>query len=414
MTLNFKEICRLCMAKKNNLLPIFHGKTLSAKLMNFVPDLKLCINDGLPDQICKRCSHLVNLSYKFKKQCESSNVTLRQYLESLHNEAEAKSSGGFLKNEGDSNWNYSDVKFEAAEDDFGDDMDNVEEDNEGSLYHLATVEDDVNTNDGDIIKSELTSEQDKTILDSRKNAKSESNKQSVMKTVATNIVDMTENPSVTSDKVIKKKRRVTRDKKGYLCQDCGKNFSYETHLLLHRRTHTGEKPFACNVCGECFSVSSNLYKHMRIHTGEKPFLCTYCGKSFSRSDTLTKHSRSHTGEKPFHCAVCGNNFGRRSILTNHIRTHSGEKPYLCTQCGQRFTQSYDLTKHMRSHTGEKPYRCTVCRTNFCQRSSLTKHMKIHSTEVFPCLDFSKGLSYKVDGLNVMPHTDQVRILANNF
>lgn len=229
------------------------------------------------------------------------------------------------------------------------------------------------------------------------------------------ITDSVQHGIKREEPVKRTKSRTRGEKKGFLCQDCGKNFSYEQHLLLHRRTHTGEKPFSCSVCGECFSVSSNLNKHMRIHTGEKPFLCTVCGKNFSRSDTLTKHMRSHTGEKPFHCAVCGNNFGRRSILTNHMRTHSGEKPYLCTECGQRFAQSYDLTKHMRSHTGEKPYRCTMCRMSFGQRNSLTKHMKGHPGEVpFPCLEFSKGMSYKTETVNVLPHSEPVKLSANAY
>jgi hypothetical protein len=43
---------------------------------------QLCADDGLPSQVCLRCSQLVNLSYEFKLQCESSDATLRQYLKS--------------------------------------------------------------------------------------------------------------------------------------------------------------------------------------------------------------------------------------------------------------------------------------------------------------------------------------------
>jgi hypothetical protein len=48
MTLNFREICRLCMAKKESLAPLFREHVpdtitpLSAKIMNFVPVLKVC------------------------------------------------------------------------------------------------------------------------------------------------------------------------------------------------------------------------------------------------------------------------------------------------------------------------------------------------------------------------------------
>jgi hypothetical protein len=43
---------------------------------------QLFSGDGLPAQVCRQCVRLVNTSYKFKQQCESSDTALRQYLSS--------------------------------------------------------------------------------------------------------------------------------------------------------------------------------------------------------------------------------------------------------------------------------------------------------------------------------------------
>jgi hypothetical protein len=42
--------------------------------------LQLCVGDELPDKVCAECMHQVNISYNFKLQCETSDVTLRQML----------------------------------------------------------------------------------------------------------------------------------------------------------------------------------------------------------------------------------------------------------------------------------------------------------------------------------------------
>jgi hypothetical protein len=114
MALFMSNICRLCMARKEVLIPLFskdnRGQTLSLpdKIMNFVPVIKvhryvfsaysvqesevsdvslqfviyfqLFVGDGLPAQICEPCVRLVNTSYRFKVQCETTDTALRQYL----------------------------------------------------------------------------------------------------------------------------------------------------------------------------------------------------------------------------------------------------------------------------------------------------------------------------------------------
>ncbi|XP_069676006.1 zinc finger protein 572-like isoform X1 [Periplaneta americana] len=438
MELNFNNICRLCMARKDALLPLFIERkgqivSLSDKIMNFVPLVKVFSGDGLPAQVCRQCVRLVNTSYKFKQQCENSDTALRQYLnnQSFSNSDNILHSV-FRADNNEECWKIETVKDEITEEDT-------------SLLDTAAVDQDDNSYDDQRISDEEivpeqaewekphagpSSEDNMIGIKKQKKAnvspkKRPKEKKSVKKWTSCNnsvseandIKAENNEKATASDNFgnqgqgnddnnlindvkiepfvkLEVKAPKVKEKKSFLCHDCGKNFARKQHLLLHLRTHTGEKPFSCKVCGESFGMSSNLNKHMRIHTGERPFLCTMCGKCFGRSDTLTKHMRCHTGEKPFHCNVCGNNFGRSSTLINHMRTHLGEKPYLCTECGRRFVQSYDLTKHMRSHTGEKPYRCTVCRMSFGQKNSLNKHMRSHTGEIpFAPIEFQRTMPY---------------------
>ena len=48
----------------------------------------------------------------------------------------------------------------------------------------------------------------------------------------------------------------------YFCDICGKGFPYPSHLVIHKRTHSGIKPFACEYCDKRCTTKSNLKSHV--------------------------------------------------------------------------------------------------------------------------------------------------------
>ncbi|PSN40512.1 hypothetical protein C0J52_11687 [Blattella germanica] len=89
MTLNFNCICRLCLLQKDEMLPLFgEDESLPARIMTFAPVIKMFLGDSLPSQVCQQCIQLVNSSYNFKLQCESSDIALHRYLRDLNSQVE--------------------------------------------------------------------------------------------------------------------------------------------------------------------------------------------------------------------------------------------------------------------------------------------------------------------------------------
>ena len=155
-------------------------------------------------------------------------------------------------------------------------------------------------------------------------------------------------------------------------------FPTRNNLRTRKRTHIVEKPFICDQCGKTFSRQKHLLKHIkRMHTVEKPFKCDQCGKGFGQKRSLQRHKGTHTREK---YDQCGRGFSQPGNLLTQKRTRSWEKPFVCSQT-DKCSQEGNLHLQKRKHTQEiQALSCKQCGRNFTHGDDLQTH------ESTPCTD----------------------------
>ncbi|XP_045534645.1 zinc finger protein 737 [Papilio machaon] len=304
------NVCRICL--KGGLLSSIFVDNYSVPLremIEYCSNVKICDNDGLPEQICSNCVYKLGVAYHFKHLCESSDIRLREYhgmqIVSRTNDI------GIMTDSLDSfTKNCSTLK-------------RMGNDRVTKWSHDVAVMTDPFTPRTTLIKKckcKLSQKKSR----SNYNRKPESEK--------------------------KKRGPKPKPKQSHTCQECQKEFRCNAQLEMHMRTHTGEQPYVCMYCPRGFSQKHNLTIHLRTHTGEKPFKCTVCSKKFSAQSNLQTHLKIHTGQKDHQCSLCDKSFITSSELTRHMSKHKGVKDFKCDECEAAYVHSRDLKLHkMKKH-----------------------------------------------------------------
>uniref|UniRef100_A0A8C5JYI6 C2H2-type domain-containing protein n=1 Tax=Junco hyemalis TaxID=40217 RepID=A0A8C5JYI6_JUNHY len=175
--------------------------------------------------------------------------------------------------------------------------------------------------------------------------------------------------------------RSSEEERPSLYWEGGQSFGQSSELGLQQRLHDREKPYKCLDCGKSFSWSSHLIHpsmlRTSLHTVEWPFKYPDCGKSFVHSPTW---SSTGTSTLTSHQASGGTHQGEALRLITHQHLHMGEKPCKCLECGKSFSWSSSLITHQRPSTWEQPYSCGKCRKGFSWSSCLICYQRIHTGE----------------------------------
>lgn len=166
------------------------------------------------------------------------------------------------------------------------------------------------------------------------------------------------------------------DDRPYTCH-CGMRFRTNNTLIAHKKVHLGKKEFTCPDCGMAFATKNTLNQHSVTHSDVRPYLCDLCGFATKFQSHLIAHKRIHTGEV-FNCQFpkCSYFTPKRSQLKAHMRAHLGIRAHVCEICGKTFIEKSHLVRHEKLHTDSR-LQCDKCEYNTTRKDKLKDHMKKH-------------------------------------
>ncbi|KAF2895582.1 hypothetical protein ILUMI_10592 [Ignelater luminosus] len=411
--LHLNELCRLCMAKEDVLVPIFNeddAVPLTLRIMACV-QLEVFEGDGLPNKICHPCRYQLEKSYAFRKKCEQSDTKLRQHLKMLHE----KLGDVEVITDDENEYNVKSESNQSVEENSLQEI--LEEESEPSteqdlvgvtqVAYIDPTPEPADENPENItlpIETDHINKEACTLVTQMQMKKEEG----VIELDGNEVEDNEEDPNSNKNSIFimdNGEQHMMEDESQTMMEDQdleaiaeavkatlsshpGLNISGELQMKVD--TQPG-KPTQVQVTTEDGSVvvmelmteddaeaDSDLQDQEVNEDGElKIFQCPDCPKSFARRIQLRRHASVHMQQRGFSCGICEKWFPTRSALVRHERIHTGERPFQCEVCQKSFAQKEILFRHLMTHTGQKPYNCPHCPKGFTQKEPLRVHLRSH-------------------------------------
>ncbi|XP_077284308.1 uncharacterized protein LOC143909915 isoform X1 [Arctopsyche grandis] len=249
--LSLDKICRICLKESSKMKGLFITEEgLSPRFYEMIMSCTKVViteNDGLPAQLCESCATQLTKLYSFKSQCESADISLRQFLLDP----------------------LSDVDSNIAHK-----MD--DENKNASLY--------VNYGDDSIVSSDFNFATEKLGRSSACDVLKLKLKDKDLKIQCINS--------------IKKKNRRISTSLVFGCRKCDLHFlswnELDKHNSKHTESHINDK-LQCRYCSITFLHQRHINPHIRqMHNELERFQCGYCGSRWCDIRTLRFHMARHS------------------------------------------------------------------------------------------------------------------------
>ena len=147
-----------------------------------------------------------------------------------------------------------------------------------------------------------------------------------------------------------------------MMKDCEKMYIWQSQILerMTRTSHPNGK-----------KIRKEETKPKKIEKiANSKNCCALCGKIFSNESKLNLHKEKNHGQ--FTCSECNQNFHEEEQLENHIEKR--HKTFPCPECKIIFTRKVDLKLHTEVHQ-KKLKICTECENRFASKANLQRHIK---------------------------------------